>query len=91
MKQLSELSNIMLVKDFHHLKTKVWPEYLGLSKFDEVKRHLDEVLNCRTQVEYDRHRLNHPFLHSETSIRILNFSGNILIILNQLLDTRCWR
>ncbi len=26
MKQLSELSNKMLVKDNHHLKTKVWPE-----------------------------------------------------------------
>ncbi len=57
MKQLSELSNAMLVEDHHHLKTNVWPEYLGLSKFGEVKRHLDGVLNCRTQFEHHQSNL----------------------------------
>ncbi len=48
----------MLVKVHHHLKTKVWPEYLGLSKFGEVKRHLVGVLNCGTQVEFEHYMSN---------------------------------
>ncbi len=29
-----------------------------MSMFGEVKRHLDGVLNCRTQVEFEHHRSN---------------------------------
>ncbi len=44
------------MKDHHHLKTKVWPEYLGINKYVELKQHLDGLLNCQTQVDFNKHQ-----------------------------------
>ncbi len=44
------------MKDHYHLKSKVWPEYLGMVKYNQVHRHLEGALNCQTQADYKRHR-----------------------------------
>lgn len=51
----SELNNIVLVKNHHNLKTKVWPEHLGLSKYAQLQRHVDGAFNCRTKDEIEQH------------------------------------
>ncbi len=85
--KITEFDNAVLVKDHHHLKTKVWPEYLGGSKYAEVKRHLDGVLNCRTREEFEQHRSN---VYKSLCDRPKMWSTfvNILIIPNQLHDIR---
>ncbi len=56
--QLLELRSTLLIKDNHHLKTKVWKEHLGLSKFAEVQKHLEGSLKCRTRVEFKERSSN---------------------------------
>ena len=55
---ISELNATVLIKDHHHLKTRVRPEHLGLNKFAQVKIHLDGVIDCRTKDHYNQHKAN---------------------------------
>ncbi len=47
------------------ITTRVLSEGLGLSKFNQVKRHFDGVLDCRTQEDYERNK--DVFLQQSTS------------------------
>ncbi len=54
--KISEFDNNLLVKDHHHLKTKIWLERFGLGKYEELQRYLKVALNYRTKAEFEEYR-----------------------------------